>query len=108
MDTLAVDSIHVNLNDQDQGKWENPCLISNVVVGYHKLFVYTETASGTTKTDIEVREYATTPVWFWLATIGPYVGNTAPLFTAQDIRGDILVLEEEQGKVVLLAFFEHT
>jgi hypothetical protein len=107
MDTMAVNTIHVNLDDVDLGQQENPARLDQIVIGTHKLFVYTPASAGTTKT-VEVKKNSLTTVWFWLATTGPYVGNIAPLFTVQDVTGAELSLEEQKGKVVLLIFFEHT
>ena len=107
MDTLAVSAISVNLDDVDLGERTNPASIEQVVAGTHKLFVYTPASAGTTKT-VEVRNNRLTTVWFWLTTTGPYAGNSAPLFTVQDVNGTSLSLVEQRGRVVLLLFFEHT
>jgi hypothetical protein len=107
MDTATIDSFSINLDDMEYGTYENPCLLENIIIGFHKLFVYNSTSSGTTKT-VEVRQDAVTNALFWLQSIGPYVGNTAPLFTVHDIEGNTISLENLRGKVVLLALFEHT
>ncbi len=107
MDTSSVDSIQIDLNDQQLGLFKNPALLTDVTVGFHKLFVKNETSAGTTKT-VEVLQDQTTPAWFWLVSEGPYVGNQAPEFDAQDIQGNSLSLEGLKGKVILLAFFEYT
>ena len=107
MDTSSVDSIQVELDDENLGLFENPALLTDVTVGFHKLFIQNETSAGTTKT-VEVFRDLTTAAWFWLVTEGPYVGNQAPAFDVQDIQGQSLSLEGLKGKVILLAFFEYT
>jgi hypothetical protein len=101
------DSFYVILDTVNYGKHENPCLFSDIVIGFHKLFIQTETTAGSTKT-VEVLQNQVTAVDFWLESEGPYVGNTAPNFTANDINGNPVSLEGLKGKVVLLALFEHT
>ena len=107
MDGSLFDSIGINLDDFDHGTMENPATLTDLVIGSHRLFVYSEASSGTTKT-VEIREDALTTIDYWLAATGPYVGNVAPSFTATDVGGNQVTSESLRGKVVLLAFFEHT
>ncbi len=107
MDTASVDSVFVKLDDDAPGKHENPTLIENIMIGIHKVFVFNEASAGTTKT-VEIFRDRTSDILFWLATTGPYVGNLAPDFSTQDIKGNPVSLSGLKGKVVLLVFFEHT
>ncbi len=107
MDTLAIDSVHVVLDDAEMGHFQNPYVLDNVVVGTHKLFV--QDKLGASSTDlIEVKKDEITSSTFILQTIGPYLGNTAPAFSTTDIQENQITSESLKGKVVLLAFFEHT
>lgn len=107
MDTLAVDSVRVSLDDMDMGRFVNPCVLENIVVGTHKLFVVDNTGASWSNL-IDVVRDETIGYTFWLQTIGPNVGNTAPEFAAIDIQDNPISSESLQGRVVLLAFFEHT
>jgi len=106
-DLTKADSFFVNLDDVELGEQPNPYLISDIYIGFHKLFIYTAATAGSTKT-VEVLQDDTTFVSFWLQSEGPYVGNTAPNFAVVDIQGNPITLEGLQGKVVLLIFFEYT
>ncbi len=111
LDTTLVDSLQIDLDLNDLGKMENPCLLEDVVIGLHRLHVFTEASPGTTLTNLEVREDEVTRVLFTMDTgpsVGPYVGNQAPQFTTQDIQDNPISLQDHQGKVILLAFFEYT
>lgn len=107
VDQSRIDSIEINLDDEDYGKWENPRTLTDIVIGLHKLRIQHGASAGTTKT-VEVLQDQTTRVNFWLTIEGPHVGQIAPNFTAQDVNGNPIALENLKGKVVLLAFFEHT
>jgi hypothetical protein len=102
----AGDSIRVVLDDQSVGKFKGQILLSEVVIGSHKLYVFIG-AMATPPQTVEVRSGETTPVTFKI-TSGPYVGNKAPLFAVKDVKGDSISLSKQKGKVVLLVFFEHT
>lgn len=106
-DLTKADSFFVNLDDVELGEQANPCLLTDVVIGLHKLFIYTAATAGSTKT-VEVLQDDTTFVSFQMQSEGPYVGNTAPNFAVTDIQGNPISLEALQGKVVLLIFFEYT
>ncbi|MBM4162334.1 MAG: hypothetical protein FJ217_14690 [Ignavibacteria bacterium] len=107
MDTASIRSIYFKLDDVEYGKRPNPYVLDGVVVGLHKLFVYDETSAGVS-TMVEVLRNRQSDATVWLLSEGPYVGNMAPNFTAQTITGDTIGLQRLRGKVVLLAFFEHT
>ena len=107
MDTASIDSINVLIDDSNYGNNQNPCTINDLIAGVHKLFVFNSIAACTTKT-VEIFKNTTTGVTMWMASEGPYVGNIAPKFSTEDITGDTISLEEQKGRVVLLAFFEHT
>jgi len=107
MDTASIDSINISIDDLYYGIHENPCTLNDLISGLHKLFVYNSISACTTKT-VEIFENKTTDIIMWMASEGPYPGNIAPIFSAEDIKGNIISLEEQKGKVVLLAFFEHT
>ena len=111
MDTARIDSVQINLDLTDLGEMENPCLLEDVVIGFHRLHVFTEASAGTTIANLEVRKDEITRIFFTMETgpaVGPYVGNEAPQFATQDIQGNPISLQDHQGKVILLAFFEYT
>ena len=111
MDTAVVDSVQIDLDDEYLGEMENPCLVEDVVIGLHRLHVYNEASAGTTITNLEVLQDETTRMFFTMdigPEVGPYVGNTAPQFTTQNVEGNKISLEDQKGKVVLLVFFEYT
>lgn len=107
MDTTLIDSVALNMDNLDYGKFPNPFTLRDVVIGSHKLFIYSEAAAGTTKT-FDVFQDETTRAFFWLSTTGPFVGNVAPDFSTTDTDGLPVSLEALKGKVILLALFEHT
>ena len=111
MDTAVVASVQIDLDDEYLGEMDNPCLVEDVVIGSHRLRVFTEASAGTTIANLEVRQDETSRVFFTMdigPEVGPYVGNTAPQFTTQDVNGNKISLEDQKGKVVLLSFFEYT
>jgi hypothetical protein len=107
MDTLAVDSVRVLLDDIDMGRFGNPSVLEEIAVGTHKLYVRDNTGASSTDL-VEVVQDEITTTTIWLQTFGAYVGNTAPAFVANDIQGNPISSETLKGKVVLLALFEHT
>jgi len=106
-DESDIDSISVELDDEDFGKHANPYLLTDVIIGTHKIRVKHENTAPKTQT-VEILRDETTIATFILTFQGPYVGREAPLFTGQDLEGNSFDLLEHRGKVVLLAFFEHT
>ena len=107
MDTASIRSIYLKLDDVEYGKRPNPYVLDGVVVGLHKLFVYDETNAGVSIM-VEVLRNRQSDAAVWLLSEGPYVGNVAPNFIAQSVTGDSIELQRLRGKVLLLAFFEHT
>jgi hypothetical protein len=107
MDTASIRSIYFDLDDVKYGKHPNPFVLDQVVAGTHKLLVYDERNSGSV-TAVEVFRDRRTEIKVNLLAEGPYVGGVAPNFTVKSIDDQTLSLEAMKGKVVLLAFFEHT
>ena len=60
-----TDSFFVNLDDVNYGEMGNPCLLSDIVIGTHKLFIQTVATAGSTKL-VDVYEDQMTTVSFWL------------------------------------------
>ena len=107
MDTAAIRNISVLVDDVNYGLHPNPYILNSVVVGVHKLFVADE--SGTSASAVvEVLREQRSDATVWLLSEGPYVGRIAPRFTATSIDNQVIDLQQLRGKVVLLAFFEHT
>lgn len=106
-DTLAIDSIRIDLDDVRIGQFHNPHLLHGIVAGVHKVLVASLQGATAARTVTIVRDRQAELVLQLLAT-GPYVGSAAPLFTARTTTGDTVSLERFKGKVVFLAFFEHT
>jgi hypothetical protein len=106
-DQSPIDSIEVNLDDEDYGTLDNPCVLTDIVIGFHGLRIQHGAIAGTTKI-VEVLRDQTTHTDFLLTPEGPHQGQIAPPFTSQDINGNTISLENLKGKVVLLLFFEHT
>jgi hypothetical protein len=107
MDTTVIDSITVFLDDVSIGKQPNPCLISYIVEGRHKVFASHQTGSATPQT-VEVKRDWISDVLFQILSVGPYPGSSAPSFEVIDIQGNGFSLDAQKGKVVFLLFFEHT
>ncbi len=107
MDTASIRSIWFNLDDVPYGMHPNPYVLDGVVVGIHKLLVFDQ-QNGGTSTMIEVAENHRAEVRVTLLSDGPYVGKIAPKFSATTIDNQSLALSGMKGKVVMLAFFEHT
>jgi len=107
MDTATIRAIFIDLDDVKLGQHPNPSTLSGIVVGLHKVLVYSE-LSGGSGTMIEVKRDRVSDVMVWLLAEGPYVGQTAPKFSVRSIDDQLLDLQQLKGKVVLLAFFEHT
>ena len=107
MDTAYIKSISFNLDDVSHIKSANPTILDNVVIGIHKLFVYDDNNAGVSQM-VEVSADRRTDITVSLIAEGPYVGRAAPKFAANTIDEQSIVLEGQRGKVVLLAFFEHT
>ncbi len=107
MDTASIRSIYVDLDDVKYGRHPNPCILDNVIIGVHKLLVYDDNNAGSSST-VEVFRDRRTDITVSLLVEGPYVGRIAPKFSVKTIDDQTLDLEGMKGKVVLLAFFEHT
>jgi len=107
MDTASIRFIWFNLDDVPYGKHPNPTVVGGVVAGIHKLLVFDE-QNGGTSTLVEVAENRRAEVSVSLLSEGPYVGKIAPDFSATTIDNQSLSLSGMKGKVVMLAFFEHT
>jgi len=107
MDTASIRFIWFNLDDVPYGKHPNPYVVEGVIVGIHKLLVFDE-QNGGTSTMVEVAETRQAEVRTTLLSEGPYVGKIAPDFSASTIDNQSLALSGMKGKVVMLAFFEHT
>jgi hypothetical protein len=102
-----LDTVLVSLDDGEKSAWSNPCTLRAVQAGLHKLSV---TDSSTARADTMVEVFAQ-KMTSWNARIlrqGPYVGNVTPQLVTQDIDGRPWDLSRQQGKVVMLVFFEHT
>ncbi len=107
MDTATIRSISFVLDDVKYGLHSNPYILNNVVIGVHKLFVSDESGIGAS-TIVEVLRERRSDATVWLLSEGPYLGRVAPKFTATSIDNQVIDLQQLRGKVVLLAFFEHT
>ena len=107
MDTAYIKSISFNLDDVPHLKYVNPTILDNVVIGTHKLFVYDDNNAGISQM-VEVSADRRSDITVSLIAAGPYVGRAAPKFAANTIDAQAIALEGQRGKVVLLAFFEHT
>lgn len=107
LDTLTIDSISIDLDDMRIGRFRNPTLLNDVVAGIHKVLV-SSTPAVTASRTVEILRGRRTDLFIQLQSSGPYVGGTAPLFTARAINGDTIAIAKLKGKAVFLAFFEHT
>lgn len=107
MDTATIRSISIVLDDVNYGIHPNPYILEGVLIGTHKLYVADETNAGTSTT-VEVFQDRRSEVAMWLLAEGPYVGRTAPKFSVRSIDDQVIDLQQLKGRVVLLAFFEHT
>jgi hypothetical protein len=107
MDTLIVDSVSVALDDIPQGRRDNPCILGDVVVGIHKVFVQNPATAGASAT-VEIFRDRRTDLVLTLLSQGPFVGNVAPDFSVRTIDDSVMQMQKQRGKVVLLVFFEHT
>jgi hypothetical protein len=107
LDTLTIDSIKIDLDDVRIGQFKNPHLLSDIVVGVHKVLVSDKLGATATRT-VEVVRNRQTDLFIQLLISGPFVGNPAPLFTARSVTGDTIDIQKAKGKAIFLAFFEHT
>lgn len=107
LDTLIIDSIRIELDDVMLGRFRNPHVLREVVIGIHRVLV-SSTSSGAASRVVEVFRDRQTDLFVPLLAGGPYVGNVAPLFTARASNGDTVSIQRERGKAVFLIFFEHT
>ena len=107
LDTLTIDSISIDLDDVRIGRFRNPTLLGDVVAGIHKVLV-SNTPAVTASRTVEIFRGRRTDLFVQLQTSGPYVGGTAPLFTARAVNGDTIAIAKLKGKAIFLAFFEHT
>ena len=107
LDTLTIDSIKIDLDDVRIGQFKNPHLLRDVVMGVHKVLVSDKLGATASRT-VEVVRNRQTDLLIQLLISGPYVGNPAPLFTARSVTGDTIDILKAKGKVIFLAFFEHT
>lgn len=107
MDTALIRSISFDLDDVKYGKHPNPYVLNDVIIGVHKLLIYDEN-SAVSAGAVEVFRDRRTDITVSLTANGPYVGMFAPKFSAKTIDDQTLALEGMKGRVVLLAFFEHT
>lgn len=107
LDTLTIDSIKIDLDDVRIGQFKNPHLLRDIVVGVHKVLVSNKLGATASRT-VDVLRNRQTDLLIQLLTSGPFVGNTAPLFTARSVTGDTIDIQKAKGKVIFLAFFEHT
>ena len=102
-----LDSISVVLDYAALGKRPNPCTITGLAIGTHRLLVSGNGLAGS-QAMVQIQRDRRSDVSFTLRDNGPYVEDIAPEFSVKGTRGDSLSLQQLRGKVVLLVFFEHT
>lgn len=102
-----LDSINVVLDYTALGRRPNPCTITGLAIGTHRLFVSSEGLPGSSAM-VQVLRDRRSDVVLTLRAEAPYVDDVAPDFSARTCKGDSMSLQQLKGKVVLLAFFEHT
>ncbi len=107
LDTTVIDSIQVEIDDLPFGMHRNPCTITGIVIGVHRLFV-TDRGASSSATMVEVFRGRRSDVMLTLLSQGPYPGQAAPNFAARTITNDSISLQQLRDKIVLLVFFEHT
>jgi hypothetical protein len=107
MDTASIKWFFLHLDDVNYDRCPNPYILDNVVIGVHKLLVFDYNNAGLSQM-VEVYRDQTTDVSVSLLAGGPYLGMIAPSFVAKTIDDQTIDLGVEKGKVILLAFFEHT
>lgn len=105
--STPIDSFTIRLDDLLQGTFANPCTLTYVVAGTHKLTVQ-DSAGARADTMVAVRQDALSSSLVSLTHVGPFLGNEAPNFSAKDIDGRNFELAIHRGKVVFLSFFEYT
>lgn len=107
MHKTTLDSISVVLDYNALGRRPNPCTITGLAIGMHRLFVSSEGVPGSSAM-VEIQPDRRSDVIVTLRSEAPYVDDVAPAFSARTSMGDSISLQQLKGKVVLLAFFEHT
>lgn len=107
LDTLLIDSINISVDGIRLGMFRNPYLFTSLVAGEHKFEVSTKDASADPQI-ISIQKNRLTRAYFNIETAGPYINRKAPLFSLTDIDGNQVSISDLKGKVILLAFFEHT
>lgn len=107
MDTVQFDSIAVGLDDVVLGRMRNPCVVSGILAGTHKITLL-DTSGARADTMFTIRRDMIASLMLHLTRIGPFPGNEAPNFTARDLDQRNMELASLRGKVVFLIFFEYT
>jgi len=107
LDTLTIDSISIDLDDARIGRFRNPHVLEDVLAGIHNVLI-SSTPTVSASRMVEIVRGRRTDLLIQLVASGPYVGNTAPLFTARSVTGDTIAIQKLKGKAIFLAFFEHT
>ncbi|MFH0991590.1 MAG: hypothetical protein V1799_16410 [bacterium] len=103
----AIKSLAIDLDDIKLGLFPNPALVSDLTIGTHKLLVTGDNKASSVLLVTIARNQQTNIVLELLAE-GAFLGQKAPDFAVTTILNERFSLESQKGKVVLLAFFEHT
>jgi len=107
IDTQLVDSMEVILDDNDLGIHQNPCVLSEVVIGTHKVTLSKDDPADTlvdfncNPELVEINNADTTRIELSLTKL-------APDFTLENLNHEERTLHDYQGKVVFLVFFSNT
>jgi len=106
IDTVAIDSMFVTLDNVDKGLHPNGCMLKDIEAGRHQVVVSkkdTESPIDFTSTPklVAVKANETTNVDFALTKL-------APNFTLKNLDNKDITLESYRDRVVLLVFYSHT
>lgn len=107
MSDFLSDSILVMFDDNSLGYYANPCEITGLLPGSHKVAGHHRGAFSVPQM-VNILPDEITNVTLQLEGEIPFPGGTAPDFTGTDLFGNQISYSEHQGKVILLVFFTHT
>jgi hypothetical protein len=107
VDTNLVDSISVQLNNSTLGKFPNPCIIPDLVIGQHQVAVSKEDPADSlvdfncSPRMVEIEKDDTTQIDVLLTKL-------APDFILKNLNQKDMHLQNFRGQVVFLMFFSYT
>lgn len=106
IDSVAVDSFMVVLDDKPVGIRANPCILPGILSGTHQVNIFKQDPFDSINFSaipqlVFVPPFDTAQVKFLLSKL-------APDFERLALKGEMIRLKNFLGQVILLVFFSHT